>query len=90
MPKPTAHVNSLISRQESEWALHPGDPARDAIAASDGLAGRDRRGSGWIFGHEKGRPMKAARTGLGEKLSDVFGVCVVKIQLGAVLQQFGD
>ena len=33
------------------WDI-PGDPARDAIAASDGLDGRDRLGSGGIFGHK--------------------------------------
>ena len=68
----------------------PGDPARDAIAASDGLDGRDRLGSGGNFRHKKGRPRRAARAGLGEKLADVFGVCVVQIQIGAVLEEFGD
>ena len=68
----------------------PGDPERAAIAASDGPDGRDRQGSGGIFGHKKGRPEKAARMGLGEKLADGFGFCVVKIQFGAVLEEFGD
>ena len=59
--------------------------------ASDGLDGRDRLGSGGNFEHKKnGRPRRAAHTELVEKLADVFGVCVVKIQLGAVFQQFGD
>ena len=34
---------------EGCWGT-PGDPARDAIAASDGLDGRDRQGSGGIDG----------------------------------------
>ena len=62
----------------------PGDPARNAIAASDELDGRDRRGSDGIFGRKKGRPRRAARTGLGEKLADGLGLGVVKIKLGAV------
>ena len=35
------------------WNI-PGAPALNAITAGDGLDGRDRLGSGGIWGHEKG------------------------------------
>jgi hypothetical protein len=84
---PSEYRNTRL-RSGGCWNV-PGDPSRGAIAASDGLEGRGG-GAARFWGKKKGRPRRAARTGLGEKLADVFGVCVVQIQLGAVLKQFGE
>jgi len=70
--RPTKREASGRLRGGGCWNI-PGDPARDAIAASDGLDGRDCLGSGGNFRHKKGRPRRAARTGLGEKLADGLG-----------------